>query len=103
MFIALDFDETYTQDPDLWCKFIDEARDNEHEVYIVTARPDDGDNFDIELSKACHVLKVPVIYCHYTPKRFYCKEVYGITFDVWIDDSPEAIVSRTDEIGYDCI
>jgi len=48
MQIALDYDDTYTKDPSLWVKFIDNARDNGHTVVIVTARPDDNDNFDID-------------------------------------------------------
>ena len=101
MRIALDFDDTYTKDPDLWVVFTDEARDNGHEVYIVTARPDDGDNLDVELSKIVRLLGIPVIYCNYHPKRHYCDVVKNLKFDIWIDDSPEAIVSRTDEIGFD--
>ena len=103
MNIALDFDDTYSCDPVLWVKFIDNARDNGHYVAIVTARPDDNDNFDIECSIACKVLKVPVFYCSFKSKRWYCKEVYGIEFDIWIDDSPEAIISRMDDVGFDTL
>lgn len=90
MNIAIDFDDTYTQDPDLWFKFIDQCYIAEHNVWIVTARPDDGDNFDIESSRSVLLQKVNVIYTGYQPKRNFCKKL-GIEIDVWIDDSPEVI------------
>jgi hypothetical protein len=90
MKIALDFDETYTEDEDLWKQFIDAARENDHEVYIVTRRADDGDNMDIECSFAVVFQKVPVIYCGFKPKREIC-ERHGLLIDVWIDDWPLAI------------
>ena len=91
MRIALDFDDTYTLDPMLWADFIDNAHYRGHSVTIVTGRPDDGDNNDIETSKAVLVCKCPVIYTEYNPKRLFCRSL-GHTFDVWIDDSPQAIV-----------
>ena len=40
MLIALDYDETYTADPVLWDRFIGDANDHGHTVWIVTARRD---------------------------------------------------------------
>src|ERR1700704_5852874 len=39
MKIALDYDDTYTADPELWDDFIDAAIARGHEVAIVTKRP----------------------------------------------------------------
>lgn len=101
MKIALDFDDTYTKDPDLWIKFADHCRSRGHTLCIVTARPDDNDNFDIEMSMLVKMMDIRVIYCSYYPKRHYCATVLDMHFDVWIDDSPEAIISRTDEVSFD--
>lgn len=103
MLIALDFDDTYTKDPYLWFSFVSNALIQGHLVYIVTARSDDGDNLDIELSQIVHLYNIPIIYCSHSPKRWYCRTTHNLEFDVWIDDSPESIISRTDEVGYDCL
>jgi len=38
MLIALDYDGTYTEDPELWDRFIDDAKRNGHDVKILTMR-----------------------------------------------------------------
>ena len=36
--IGLDYDGTYTVDPDLWLRFVRQAKDRGHEVICVTMR-----------------------------------------------------------------
>ena len=79
--IALDYDGTYTEDPDLWNDFIASALGRGHEVVFVTGR------FGIE-----KIRNVPFgIPIHYTGLR--CKANYmeeaGIDVDIIIDDNPE--------------
>lgn len=38
MLIALDYDGTYTEDPDLWNEFISKAKERGHDVKILTMR-----------------------------------------------------------------
>lgn len=38
MNIALDYDGTYTADPDMWLRFVEEAQAAGHKVFIVTMR-----------------------------------------------------------------
>ena len=75
--IALDFDGTYTADPELWNRFIEMCRDK-HDVWIVTMR---YSNEPIGINH-------PVIYTSRKAKKVYCEEK-GIHFDIWIDDTPE--------------
>lgn len=82
MKIALDYDGTFTEDPELWTRFVHTAVSCGQEVRIVTYRP----------QLPGHALDVPcdVIYTRGNQKRPYCK---GVGFDpgVWIDDMPELI------------
>ncbi len=38
MRISLDFDDTYSRDPDLWDSFIESCKQRNHEVYGITMR-----------------------------------------------------------------
>ena len=89
MRIALDYDNTFTADPKLWRAFVFMARQSGHEVYIVTARDERYDRTpDLhEVSK-----HVPVIWCRGVAKRWWCSHFGPGTFDIWIDDKPEAIL-----------
>jgi hypothetical protein len=76
MKIALDFDNTFTADPELWTHFINMARTRGHEVKIVTSRFP-GNPPPIQ--------GIEVIHCSFTAKRKHYPA------DVWIDDDPKHI------------
>lgn len=89
MIIALDFDDTFTADPDLWASFIESAHRRGHTVICVTARRgkflEDRQQV-IEALPQC----VAAYFAYDTPKRTFMAQ-QGIEVDIWIDDSPEAI------------
>ena len=76
MNIALDFDNTFTQDPELWIAFINTARQRGHEVTIVTSR---------HPSTPVPIQGIEIIYCSFTAKRKHHEA------HVWIDDDPKHI------------
>jgi hypothetical protein len=88
MNIALDFDDTYTRDPQFWDKFIDDAKVRGHDIRIVTFRKRIMTDPALDYLNA---YKCPVIFTEYTQKRAYCNYI-GFMVHVWIDDSPEFIV-----------
>lgn len=83
MKVALDYDSTYTLDPELWNKFIDMLQLRDHEVMVVTYRDED---LPID-----HELPIPIYYTAFHAKRNFMEEK-GIHIDVWIDDWPEGIL-----------
>lgn len=83
MKIALDFDETFTEDPVLFGNLVRLAKARGHEVRMVTWRKPEASNDDIELAAAG--LGIAVIYCSGVAKM----KCYAA--DVWIDDSPYAV------------
>src|SRR5690606_10590250 len=100
MRIALDYDDTYTKDPDAWDGVIDALTMAGHEVMIVTFRDESipiekvpcipvfsGDEYDSTTWVPLHVF-----YTGYRAKRNYMRD-QGIEIDVWIDDSPDTIVT----------
>ena len=87
MNIALDFDDTYTRDPQLWDHFIARAKDKQHDIRIVTFRK--RSMTDPALDWLSQIL--PVIFTEYQQKRAFTNRI-GWNVDVWIDDSPEFIV-----------
>ena len=94
MKIALDFDDTYTRDPVLWDKFIDDTKNRGHDIRIVTFRkPSMTDPALDYLSRS-----IPVIFTDYTQKRKFTNDM-GWFVDVWIDDSPEFIVEPMYIVG----
>ena len=86
MNIALDFDDTYTRDPELWDQFIFNARARGHDIRIVTFRK------SVMTDPALDNMGIPVIYTEYTQKRAFTNNMKWYV-DVWIDDSPEFIVN----------
>jgi len=76
--IALDYDKTYTADPDLWDAFIALARSRGHAVNIVTMRYP---------SEEIAAPMVEVIYTSRKAKIDYL-EAIGRPHDIYIDDSP---------------
>jgi len=92
MRIALDFDDTYTRDPTLWNRFIISALARGHDIRIVTFRK------STMTDPALDIMPIPVIYTEYQQKRQFTNNMNWIV-DVWIDDSPEFIVSPLITLG----
>jgi hypothetical protein len=92
MNIALDFDDTYTRDPELWDQFIFLSRTRGHDIRIVTFRK------STMRDPALDNIGIPVIFTEYTQKRAHCNKL-GWYVDVWIDDSPEFIVNPVVLVG----
>lgn len=84
MLIALDYDGTYTADPDLWLDFIKRAQSRGHTVICVTMR------HDHETLDMCLRLqdRVEVICSARQAKQLFLNEL-GIYPDIWIDDNPK--------------
>jgi hypothetical protein len=82
--IGFDYDETFTEDEPMWAAIIKMMRAVGHEVKFVTWRKPDGDNSDIEHSAAR--LGIPIVFCSGKAKM----KCYAA--DIWIDDSPYAVV-----------
>jgi hypothetical protein len=94
--IALDFDDTFTRDPQLWKIFIMEAQQRAYDIRIVTFRGNGGPyHYNGDLEKALAGLDIPVIYTGGLRKRTYCSSI-NFYPDVWIDDMPELIVPEGD-------
>lgn len=79
--ISIDYDDTYTEDPELFEAFIQLAKSRGHVVVMCTGR-----NWG---------MKVPVSSCEvfYTgglPKAEFMKS-QGLEVDIWVDDWPEII------------
>jgi len=85
MSIALDYDGTYTRNPQFWDTFINLCRNFMIDVRIVTAR---YDKYSLE-----HPIMIPIIYTNMKSKREHC-DLIGWQPDIWIDDSPEFIVRK---------
>lgn len=86
MNIALDYDDTYTADPELWNNFVADAQKRGHRVFIVTARYPESVIDDVPgIPRSRH------IYTSMMAKRFYCLHKYGLQFSIWIDDKPEYV------------
>lgn len=80
MKIALDYDGTYTRDPEFWNHVIGFAKSRGHQVYCVTARRPD------------EVMQMPcqIIFSSRRAKTTAVREA-GLVIDIWIDDNPQFI------------
>lgn len=84
MNLSLDYDNTYTLDPEMWNAIIDVIKLRGHKVYVVTLRtPSEGDDVRRQLAD-----KVEAIIFTARSAKMDCVQMLGISIDVWIDDMP---------------
>ncbi len=84
MRVSLDYDGTYTRDPDLWNAWINLAKERGHEVICVTMRyPHE------EITPPCEVV--------YTSRKAKAEfmSALGRYPDIWIDDMPHFILESS--------
>lgn len=90
MNIGLDYDDTYTRDPELWTAFIATAHSHGHDVYIVTWRDkSEASLMDINPTARKYLSGIYPTNRHAKEKFMYNQ---GIRIDVWIDDNARAII-----------
>ena len=89
-FIVLDYDETYTRFPALFDKLIENAKEYGIDIFICTARQDDGRNEDVEATAFEHGIEI--VYAGFNSKwKAIEKAGYIAENAIWIDDTPKAI------------
>lgn len=85
MNIAIDYDNTYTADPELFDSFIALAKARKHRVWIVSARRNTPENREI-----VNVPDVLTVLTGLAAKQWYMEQC-GVRVDIWIDDDPKVI------------
>jgi len=88
MYIALDYDDTYTLDPAAWDEFILMMQEHQHEVYIVTGR---SKPIPKKHRKHLSDLVDGIYYTGGKAKKPYMERI-GIYINIWCDDNPKRIL-----------
>lgn len=86
MTIAIDLDNTWTQDPTLWSEFRISAIKRGHTVIMATGRS----GYSSDMDRWRIPGDMPIFYCAGELKDNALKRE-GIYVDVWIDDMPGMI------------
>ena len=89
LLIAIDFDQTWTADPELWRDFSLTAISRGHQVVCVTARRNTFEHRRHLEDRLPEEIKAYFAYDQ--PKRDYMKLSHDLWPDIWIDDMPEGI------------
>ncbi len=89
MLIALDYDDTFTADPEYWKEVMLLSRKYGHKIHIVTMRCPIQDVIP-EAEELLLDFEVPIIYADGKAKR-EVTEALGHNFHIWIDDKPSGI------------
>jgi len=84
MLIAIDFDETFTADPELWAEFLVRARSRGHTAICATMR---FEHEGAEVRAHMHGLVEKIIFTGRKAKMQAVQEAWYYP-SVWIDDSP---------------
>lgn len=92
MKISIDYDSTFTEDPDFWREVIRIGRERGHTFFCITGRahPPGLD----EPAIPCEVITSPMDYKNNTARNL------GHHIDVWIDDCPAMIMKSFDFDDY---
>ena len=90
MVICIDYDGTYTRDPETWDMALLIFQQHGHRVYCVSARHQD------ELVEARTTIGYIIPPCNIVgtngaAKRDYLFKEHGVYGDVWIDDNPDTV------------
>lgn len=94
MIIGMDYDGTYTEDPEMWLSVIHSLSDAGHTVIVVTMRfPSEGASMDPDL-----VNDYEVVFTSRAAKADSLFKQKGLKPNVWIDDHPIAIYKNAEEI-----
>lgn len=95
MNIAIDYDNTYTADPEGWTEFIKMMKARGHEVICVTARDDlvMGEPVRRDLGGL-----IPIVFAAGEWKQV-AAERRGWKINVWIDDMPQTIAKPVQILG----
>lgn len=83
MRIGLDYDGTYTRDPDLWLAFVETAKQRGHEVWVVTMRTKDE---GLNIGALAHLVD-GVEFTARKAKNSHMTNA-GRPIEIWIDDMP---------------
>jgi hypothetical protein len=88
MLIAIDYDDTYTQDPFMWDAFIKLAKSQKHGVICVTMRHEHEGS---DVIRQLHGKVDSILFTARRAKLPYTFEL-GYRVSVWIDDSPHFVL-----------
>jgi len=94
--ISIDFDRTFSADPELWGQFAREAVSQGNVVVMITRRedtPEDRAKIEETLGEYFDAFSKIVLAGGSRQKEEAASEA-GISVDIWIDDSPQTISSR---------
>lgn len=97
MNIGIDYDDTITVDPQMFHAFIDLARQQGHDIRIVTARSEAYGLDPVFKFAATFSPELPVIHTSGYEKHPYCVKYHDFNVDVWIDDNPHWCGTKDDE------
>ena len=87
LLIAIDYDDTWTSDPEMWREIARLMESRGHTVMIATGRK--GWSDDMERGKVLGGIEI--IYCGNDLKERAVRAQTGRTVDIWIDDMPGMI------------
>lgn len=88
MNIAIDLDQTYTADPDMWDSVIECMRSAGHDVFMVTCRP----SWDIAgMEQAKEIFSDEEIFFTDNRAKIEYMETIPFHIDIWIDDTPATV------------
>ena len=103
MNIAIDFDDTFTADPDTFRKIIQLFLDAGHRPLIVTGREADEKiaiwrYVDVPEMRPSWVSDIPVFCTGGQPKEAFMRK-QGIAIDIWVEDCPAAVYMTRVYVG----
>lgn len=90
--IAIDFDNTFTADPQLWGAFMSQCKSANHRVICVTARLPTQENLELIGEAFAEQGFDPTIYFTALGSKLDYMEKQGVKVDIWIDDDPLTLV-----------
>lgn len=95
--IGIDYDGTFTDNPECWSGVIRQLLIFGYSVYCVSARSDNPDT----LSKLSQEFPsgVTILLTSHFPKKKYCESI-GVHIDIWIDNNPMSLFVDDRMISY---
>ena len=85
LLFGIDYDKTWTADPEFWRNVVELALQHQHAFVCVTARNVDREDVEAGIDGL-----MPIVYAGDQWKKKAAEEC-GFAVDIWIDDRPNTI------------
>ena len=100
MTISIDYDKTFSSDPEMWGQFAKSSAASGNQVVMISRRPDtEQDRNEITAALGDYASSFSSVLLVGEQFKDAAAKAAGINVDVWVDDSPQFVKQQEQTDG----